>query len=205
MPGPDLLGDGCSHTADRAGPGNQDVFADEVEAQGRVGRVAQRIERAEHVQRDGFAAVPDIRNRHRDVLGVGPVSVDADASRGRTEVSPSGQAVSATATDDVAFGADEVADLEIVDVAADFNDTADKLMSDDQGDADGLLCPGIPVPDMDVRAADRRLADLDQHVVDADLRDRDVFQPEARLRLTLDQCFHYITSLHKLPDGEVRS
>ena len=68
---------------------------------------------------------------------------------------------------------------EVVDVGADFDDLADELVADDHRHGDGLLRPGVPVVDVEVGAADAGAKDLDEHVVDADLRFRDVFQPKA--------------------------
>src|SRR6185369_11324146 len=58
----------------------------------------------------------------------------------------------------------------------------------------GLLRPGIPVVDMHVRAADRGLGDLDEHIVGADFRLVDVPHPDAGLRLRLDQRLHRTSS-----------
>ena len=49
--------------------------------------------------------------------------------------------------------------------------------------------------DVHVGAADRGLGDLDEHVVGADLRLRDVLHPDAGSRFALDQCFHLMSSM----------
>ena len=59
--------------------------------------------------------------------------------------------------------------FEAAHLAADLDDLADKFVADDHRHRNGLLRPLVPVPDVDVGAADRRLADPDQHVVGADL------------------------------------
>ena len=47
------------------------------------------------------------------------------------------------------------------------SDLADELVTDDERRLDRLLRPGIPVGDVQVRAADAGLADADPDVVDA--------------------------------------
>jgi hypothetical protein len=75
-------------------------------------------------------------------------------------------------------------------VLADALDHADELVSDGHRNGDRLLGPGVPVPDVNVRAADARLKDPYQHVVLADLRHMYVPQPEALGGLRLHQRLH---------------
>ena len=78
----------------------------------------------------------------------------------------------------------------IRDVGADFDNLADKLMADDHRHRNRFLRPGVPVVDMHVGAADSGAIDLDQHIVDADFRFRDVFQPQPAGGFAFDKCFH---------------
>ena len=66
----------------------------------------------------------------------------------------------------------------------------DEFVADRHGHGNGLLRPVVPFVDVDVGAADAGAQHADQHVVDADLGDVDVFQPQARLAPALHQCFH---------------
>jgi len=195
MPSAHLLGDSGGHAADRAGPGDEHVLADEVEAQRRVRRVPQRVETAQDIRRDGLVAIPDVGHRHGDVLGKRAVPIDPDPLGGRAKMPPARQAVAATSADHVPFGANEVSDREVVDVAADLNDPPDELVSDGHGHTDGLLCPGVPVVDVHVRAADRGLDHLDQDVVDADPGYGNLFQPQTLFGLALDERFHELLSV----------
>ena len=54
----------------------------------------------------------------------------------------------------------------------------------------GLLRPLVPVEDVHVGAADAGLVHFHQHVVGADLGDRLILEPQARLRLFLDEGAH---------------
>ena len=108
----------------------------------------------------------------------------------RTEVPSSGQTVSAAATDDMTFPAHNVTGEEIVDIRPYSDNLTDKFVPDGHRHFDGLLRPFIPFVDMNIGSADSRVADANQHVVDADRRFRNVFQPEAPFRPALDQCLH---------------
>ena len=80
------------------------------------------------------------------------------------------------AAGDMPFAADKVADLETFDILADLDDFPDIFMPGGQADRNRMLRPFVPVINMHVRAADRRLADFDLHVVFAAFRDRHLFQ-----------------------------
>ena len=119
-----------------------------------------------------------------------------------------GEAVATAAAGDVAFAADDVAGMEVVDVRADGDDLADKLMADHHGHRNGLLRPLVPVVDMNVGAADAGVAHADQHVVDAVLRFGNILQPQATLAAALRQCLHrsplmaHAAELHSLTCGD---
>ena len=139
--------------------------------------------------------MPDVGHRDAEVLGEGAGPVDADALRVLAEMAAAGQAVAAAAADDVPLAGDDVADLEVVDVAADRDDPADELVADHHRHGDGLLRPGVPVVDVDVGAADGRLVDLDQHVVDADFGHGISSSHRPGCGMLLDEGFHGL--LHK--------
>lgn len=84
------------------------------------------------------------------------------------------------------FRTHDVAGMEVGDVAAHLDDLADELMPDRQRRRDRLLRPLVPVVDVDVRTADPGSVDTDQNIVDANLRLRDIGEPEARLGLVFD-------------------
>ena len=139
---------------------------------------------------DSRFVVPDVGDRQGQVLGEGSRPVDAHAVGIHAEVAAAGQAVAALAADQVPFAADDIADLEVLDVASQFNDSPHEFVSDHHRDGHGLLGPGVPVVDVYVRSADSRTEDFDEDVVDPDLRHGYVFQGQAGLRFRLDQRFH---------------
>src|ERR1700722_17938543 len=101
----------------------------------------------------------------------------------------------------VALAGTPIADLEAVDFAADLHDLAGVLVSDRHGYGDAFLRPGVPVVDVHVGAADGRTMHLDEHIIVADLRFRDVLHPDARFRARLDQCLHTASPL--MDDAEL--
>ena len=101
-----------------------------------------------------------------------------------------GEAIPAAAADNVPFAADDLARMKVGDVRADRRDLPDELVADDQRHGDGLLGPGVPLVDVQIGAANAGAANLDEHVVDADLRPRHVFEPQAGFGLGFDESFH---------------
>jgi hypothetical protein len=170
-----LPGGGCTGAVFRI---PEDILADEVVLERGVRGIAEGIEAGEHVERDGRVDVDGVAGGNAEVLGEGALAVHADTLGVLAEVAAAGEAVAADAADDVALAIDKVAGLEADHVAADLLDHADKLVSDDHRHRDGLLGPRVPVVDVDVGAADRSLLDLDQHVVDAGFRHRDLGELE---------------------------
>jgi hypothetical protein len=81
--------------------------------------------------------------------------------------------------DYVTFAADYFTRLEVPDVATCFNNLSHELMSHYHGDGDGLLSPFIPVVYVEISPADARAIDLDQDVIVANCRFRNVLKPKA--------------------------
>jgi len=181
---------------------DQHILADHIERQRGVHRVAERVEDGGQVVRDAVGDREGVERRDHQVLGERAGAVDADADRVAAQVAAAGAAVAAVAAGDVAFAGDALADLEALHFRAHAGDDADVLVADVHRHRDGLLRPLIPVPDMDVGAADRGLGDLDQQVVRADLGHRHVGHLQTRRRLQFGKCFHLSTSfLFAAPRG----
>ena len=68
---------------------------------------------------------------------------------------------------DMTFAIDQITFLVALHIRADFLDRANEFMADHHRRFDRFLRPVVPIIDMHIRAADRRLFDLDQHVIDA--------------------------------------
>jgi hypothetical protein len=111
-------------------------------------------------------------------------------------MTPSSQTVSTAAAYYMSFSRDEIADFEIVNIASDLNDPAYELVTDRHGDGNGLSSPLVPVVNVHIRAADRRLVNLDEDVIDPHFRNRNLFQKDAGLPFGFNQGFH---GFHGLP------
>src|SRR5258707_15082735 len=98
-----------------------------------------------------------------------------------TEMAPSGQAVPTPSAYDMTFAADDIAAIEVIDVGSDLDNLSNELMSNRHRHWNCLLCPIIPLIDVNVGAADAGVMHAHQHIVDADLALGDLFEPEARL------------------------
>ena len=178
------------HAADRAGAGDEDVLAEHREGECRVDGVAERVEDRRHVLVDARPVVPDVRHRQRHELGESARPLHAEPDRVRAEMPAPGHAVAAAPTDDVALAADDLARVEVAHVRAHVDDLADELVADHERHRDRLLRPRVPRVDVEIGAADARLAHADQDVVDPDLRLRNVLEPEPRLGLCFDERSH---------------
>ena len=168
VPGPGVAGHRGRHQADRSGPADQDVLAQDREGERGVDRVPERVEDRGDLLVDTRPVMPDVGHRQDDVLGERPVTTDPETDRFGAQVAAPGQAVPAATAYDVALTRDEVARVEVGDVRADLDDLADELVPDHERRLDRLRRPGIPGFDVQVRPADARLVDADQDVVDAD-------------------------------------
>ena len=132
----------------------------------------------------------DIEGRDRQILGKAARAVDANALGVGAKMDPAGAAVAAMAADDMAFARNPFADRISPHLAADLDNVANEFVADRHRHRNGSLGPGIPVVDVDVGAADRGLADLDQNIVVADLRNRSLDHPDAFFGFELGQGFH---------------
>ncbi len=101
--------------------------------------------------------------------------------------------------DQVTLARASLADLEILHRAADLDDLAGEFMAGDQRHGNRRPRPVVPVPDMDVGAADPGLVNADQDVFGADLRHRFALQPEAFARRGLHQRLHRVRARHIAP------
>jgi hypothetical protein len=94
--------------------------------------------------------------------------------------SPS-QAISATPTNDVAFPANDIAGKEVVDTLPDLDNLTYKFVPNRHRHRDGLLCPLVPLVDVNVGTADSGVSHAHQHIVDANGGLVNLFQPQSPL------------------------
>ena len=106
-----------------------DVLADEIERQGGVNGVAERVEDRGDVVGDVIGDHAGVGRRDDDVLGEPTVSLDTDADDVATVVELAGPAVAASPADDMAFAGNPVADLDAPHVGGDGIDDTDELVA----------------------------------------------------------------------------
>ena len=135
-------------------------------------------------------AVPDIGNRNGKIFRKTAVPVHPDSLGIGAEMPPPGKAVPAMTADNMAFSADKIPHLHIVDMFAERRHPAHKFVPDGHGGRDGFLTPLIPVVNMHICAADGGLFDLDKNIILADFRDRNIHQRQPRRAFFFHQCFH---------------
>src|SRR6185437_9955067 len=133
-------------------------------------------------------------------LGVGvnrPGAIHAYSQGRSTKMPPSRKTIAAPAANDVTLAADDIAGKEVVNIRAGSDNFSYKLVTDGHGNRDGLLRPLVPLMNVDIGPTDARVVHLHQHIVDADRRLGDVFQPKTPLGFALYQCFHrlFVSSL----------
>src|SRR5690242_11153709 len=179
--------DGSCHDAYGTGSGDQDIFAQDREGERRVDRIAEGIKDGGDLAVDAGVVTPDVGHRKRDVFGECSGTVDAHTFCMRTEMTPPSQTVPASATDHVPFSADDLAGMKINYVRADSDDFADKLVANCHRNRDRGARPIVPVVDVDIGAANSRVRDADQNVVDADSGFGDIFEPQSWRGLAFDQ------------------
>src|ERR1700736_5933722 len=98
---------------------------------------------------------------------------------------PARAAIAAMSAGYVAFSRHAIAGVEAANFAAQFDDFAGIFMADGHGHGDGFLRPGIPVVDVHVGTAYRRTVDLDEYVIVAHRRVRNVLEPDTGFRTRL--------------------
>ena len=108
-----------------------------------------------------------------------------------------GPAIAAVAAGNVAFTGDPVAYGEPRNVAADLHDLAHVLVAYCHRHTDRVLRPLVPVVDMDVRPADRGLANTNLYVVGPRDGLRLIFHPDAGFGLSLYECLHAMTFISR--------
>ncbi len=185
---------GGRHDADRPGAGDQHVFADEVEREGRMHGIAERIQDGAELVVDVVGQRHDVEARHLDVFGEGARNIDPDAAGLGIEMEAAATRGAALHADDVALARHALPDLETTHGGADLDDLARIFVPHHHGHRDGAAGPLVPAVDMDVGAADPGLVDPDQHVVGADHREGFVAEPQSGFGFRLDQGFHRGTS-----------
>ena len=184
------LADADGEDADRSAARDEHRRAGNLRRERRVERVAHRIVNAADVERDVVVEMPDVRRRHRDVLGEAAVAIDADDLRVRADVRVARAAEQAASVDDVSFGGHAIAFAHVGHELPDLHDVAGELVADDDRRLDASLRPRVPIVDVHVGAAHAGAPHANQHFVVADRRLGNVLEDESRTGRRFHQRFH---------------
>jgi hypothetical protein len=158
--------------------------------------VTERIEDRGDVAIDVWFVMPNIRHGQNEIFGECTGSIDTYTLGIFAKMAATCEAVSTATAYHVTFTADDFAREKVVNIIADRYNFTDKFMADDHGDRNGLLGPSVPFVDMQVGPADSSAIDADQHIVDTVLGNRDLFQPQAGLRMAFDQGLHCLDHIN---------
>jgi len=99
------------------------------------------------------------------------------------------QAVPAAAADHMTLPANDLAGIEVGHVRTGLDDLADKLMPDGHRHRDRPCRPVVPFVNMEIGAANTGAMDPDEHVIDADGRLGNLFEPKSRFGFALTSAF----------------
>src|SRR5687768_11503360 len=153
--------------------------------------VAQRIEDGADLIVNLVRQVNGVEGGKPQVFGEGAGHVDADTLGLRVEMKMASPRHAALHADKMAFAGDTVTDLDGPDVSADLFDHTAEFVAHDHRNRDGLLRPLIPVPDVNIGAADAGFFYLDQYLVGTENGNGLIAHFQPRRRLGLHQSTHH--------------
>ena len=185
MPRPHMPRHRRRHDPDRPRPGDQHVLAHQIEPQRRVHRIAQRIENRPDLVIDLIRQGHHVERRQPQIFGESPRLVDPDPPRRRVEMELPRPDLPRQLADQMPLARTALPDLQPLHQRPLGDDLPGKLMPGHQPHRHRPRRPVVPVPDMDVGAADPGLLHLDQHILRPDLRHRPSshHKPDLGLRL----------------------
>ena len=184
------------HDADGARSSDQHVLPQQVETQRRMHRVAQRVENGADFVRNVIRQRHHVECRQFQILGKGALLVHPDAAGAGVQVELACPALARVGLDQMPLARAALTHHQICNIAPDFDDLARELMAGDHRHRHSVRCPFVPVPDVNIGAANSGLLHLDQHLVGADLRHRRLHHPQTLLRMALFQRLHRVGSAH---------
>ncbi len=135
---------------------------------------------------------PQVFRRHDDVVGPAAVAIHADNLRVLAKVRPAGAAGCAGVADDVALCRNIVPDLDLIHHLSNLDHMPAKFVPHDHRRLDAALRPRIPLVDVQVRPADGRGCNLDQHFPRPRFGNRHLHQLQARGTIGLDDGTHHV-------------
>ena len=185
-----MLGNGGGHNSDRASAGDQHILANQIKRQGRMHRIAQRVQNCPDIVTDIVGQRHNVKGRQAQVLSKSPRLVHPDPAGLRVQMKAARAAGAAVFANQMPLARNPLANGQIGHVFTHLNNLSGKLMPGNQRHRHSFLRPLVPVPDMDIGAANAGFVNLDQHIIRADFRHRLALHPQAFLCLRLYQRLH---------------
>ncbi len=181
---------GSGHDADGARTRDEHILAHEIEGKRGVNGVAQGIENGADLIVDFGGKMNGVKGGKLQIFRKGAGNVHSHALGVGIEMEMTGPRHAAFHSGEMALARDPVSHLDSADVRADGFDDAAELVTHDHRHGNGFASPFVPVPNVDIGAADTGLHHLDQHVIGAHHRNRLVAHLQTRRRFGLHQCTH---------------
>ena len=153
--------------------------------------IAERVKDSGNFISDVVRYWHNVVLRQTQVLCKGAGSIYSDTQCVSAQVSAACAAVAACAANDMAFTGHPLATVEFFYCSAGLNDIATEFMTDNHRRRDSPGGPLIPVPDVYICTANRRLFYLDQDLVRPGSRNVNLLHHQTGLRSGLYQCFHF--------------
>ena len=187
---PSVANDCGRHNSYGPRPGYQNVFTQNWKAESRVDSVSKWIENGCYVAIDIRSMVPDIGHGKSQVFREGSRAINANTLCIRAKVTPPCHTVATSSADYMTLSANQVPWLEIADIAANGDDFTNELVSYNHGYRYGVLGPGIPFIDVQIRSTDTGAINFNEHVIDTDFRLWNIFQSETSAGRLFGQSLH---------------
>src|SRR5947209_18916072 len=106
-----------------------------------MNRIPERIENRRNIEVDRMRMTPDIRHRQHDVFRESSGTIHADAERVRAQMTTPGETIAAPSPNHLAFTADDVGGMKIVDVRSGLDGLAHQFGHAGHAHANGAPSP----------------------------------------------------------------
>ena len=158
-----VFADAGGHHADGTCTRNQNIFTDDVEHQCGVRCVAVCVkERDKIIGNIVFIHGNNVGCGNAEIFCKSTITINADTLGVCAPLSVAAAAVAAVTANDMAFAGNTLADIEFFYAFAELCNFTDIFMTYRHCGMDMLLCPGIPVIYMNIRAANCGFANFDE-------------------------------------------
>src|SRR5262252_8555664 len=184
--GTDCACNSNSKQPNRPTPCDGDRLGGNFARQHGVNGIAKWIENRGVLQRDGGIKLPNIGFGNDDVLGEGPICIDANNLHVLADVSVPCAALQTFAASNVHLGRNKVAFLDAGHFVAECNDLTAKFVAWDQWRMNAVLRPAVPLVDVQIRPTDGGDFDFNQHIGAAEFRNLYFADVRTRCSFRLD-------------------